>query len=196
MDLGETNIIVIGPVNVGKTSIVNFGCFGYAEPTYQPTPGAQGHSVRIQREEGFSVRLHFWDTAGEERFRCMFPSYLRNRQVAIFVFSLAEPSTLSALSDFFSLLEKHVQPSEFPKLYVVGNKLDLAPDGPSPNPAGQEYADSINAAYFDTSAVTGYNIDVLLADIAAAVPIRRQPVIESGAGEGDLQTAEGESKCC
>ena len=51
-----------------------------------------------------------------------------------------------------------------PALYVVGNKADLEPQRTVPRGKGEEYAASIGAVYFETSAKAdmGLNLFVLL----------------------------------
>jgi len=39
--------------------------------------------------KGHTVRVQLWDTAGQEKFKSLIPSYLKDATAAIFVFDFA-----------------------------------------------------------------------------------------------------------
>ena len=64
------------------------------------------------------------DTAGQERFRSLIPSYLKDSHLCILVYDLSSPASLDHLAKWLELYDQHREYAAFS--VVVGNKSDLA----------------------------------------------------------------------
>ena len=67
------------------------------------------------------MRLQLWDTAGQEKFKSLIPSYVRNAAIVFVVFDVNNPSTFEKVQswvDFIKNLESCF-------LVLCGNKIDL-----------------------------------------------------------------------
>lgn len=54
----------------------------------QPTVGIDFMAKNITHNKTM-YRLQLWDTGGQERFKSLIPSYLKNAQCAVFVFDVS-----------------------------------------------------------------------------------------------------------
>lgn len=75
-------------------------------------------------------QIQFWDTAGQERFKSLVPSYLRNMDIYLLVFSLVSPSSLLNLESWMQMIKEARASSGFdyktvPSFFLFGNKSDL-----------------------------------------------------------------------
>jgi len=73
--------------------------------------------------EGEMVKLQIWDFAGEERFRFLFPSYIRGANGAIFMYDITNYGSIAHVDNWFEIIEKVVD-YKLP-LVFVGGKTDL-----------------------------------------------------------------------
>ncbi|KNC37608.1 Rab5b protein [Plasmodium falciparum RAJ116] len=69
----KVKIVLLGDSGVGKSSIALYLCHGRFSEKHQVTIGA-------------TMKLHIWDTGGQERFRSMAPLYYRDAYGAVVVY--------------------------------------------------------------------------------------------------------------
>ncbi|MFX0076045.1 MAG: GTP-binding protein [Candidatus Hermodarchaeota archaeon] len=82
-------ITVIGDGGVGKTTLIKRFTQGDFQENYIKTIGAQ-FSKYEQEIEGDECELYFWDIAGQDDFHFLRPSFYKDSQAAIIVYSLEE----------------------------------------------------------------------------------------------------------
>jgi small GTP-binding protein len=159
----DAKVVLLGATSVGKTSMINRAVSNDFDQNQAPTVGAT-YFVREVEVQGVTVGLQIWDTAGQERFRTLAPMYYRGAVVAILVFSLTDTNSLGEVKKW---ADEIVQMSDdMPKLFVVGNKLDLADDRSVTPDDGESAARDLRAVYFEISAKTGRGIEDLVVRIA------------------------------
>jgi Ras-related protein Rab-6A len=179
MPASKHKVILLGETAVGKTSIVNQFVYGTITENYQPTIGMDFFTKTVLHEDQ-EVRLQIWDTAGQERFHAIGAAYIRSATVAIFVYDI------TAQSSFDEIKKSRQQALEIanPVCVVVGNKVDLEKSRVVSSAEGKEYAESISAQFFETSAQTGVNIRELFEAVAGI------PVPEGQEGEPNVEQVD------
>jgi small GTP-binding protein len=160
----QAKVVFVGDTQVGKTAIIN----RFMENTQPalPTVGANSISCQVALPDG-TVHLQVWDTAGQEVYKCLLPIYARGAKVAVVVFDLTNPDTLSNISEWMTFIKEFVDPSN---VIIVGNKSDL-PTTVS-NHAISSLKAEYNKRYFQTSALTGDGIEYLFLGIAELISAR------------------------
>jgi GTPase SAR1 family protein len=113
--------------------------------------------------------------------------YYRNARAAIVVFDLTNHGTFLGLTQWIRDLDA-CDPSDRARLFIVGNKCDLAGDRVIDADQAQRFADENHAvAYYETSAATGHNVIELFTEVADGITRKKQvttelePVGEPGA---------------
>ena len=154
-------IVFVGDCSVGKTAIINQYIYSSSSPDYKPTIGIDFFSKNLN-VDGSPVRLLIWDTAGQEKFHSLIPSYLHNSSIAILVFDITEKESFENIKKW----HKIVLDAADPALFLVGNKVDLEDQRKVQYNEAKKYADEIKAKYIETSARTPMNIDVLFNEVA------------------------------
>ncbi|ETP53196.1 hypothetical protein, variant, partial [Phytophthora nicotianae P10297] len=127
-DVGlDRKLVIIGPTDVGKTSITMRYCHGSFSTPTSATIGASFLQKRVIVGDDSGARrkltLQIWDTAGQERFRSMAPMYYRNAKAAILVFDLQSEASFEKIKEWLQDLQHHV--GDDIVLAVVGNKSDV-----------------------------------------------------------------------
>lgn len=177
----ETKVVILGHTGVGKTSMLNQFVRGSFSGQSTATIGA-AFMKKTLVINGYQIILQIWDTAGQERFRSMAPMYYRGAHAAVLVFDVTSADTLDKVGGWAEELTGHAA-DESMVLVLAANKADLkneiqATDDQSGNQSiypqslqasAQQYANSIHAAYFETSAKTGDGIEELFNHVASSL---------------------------
>jgi small GTP-binding protein len=163
-------VVFVGESGVGKTAIIHAGrneTFGVT----QATIGAGEFRINVP-VAGTVVKLVVWDTAGQDTYAALVPHYVRGAKACVLTFSLIDDLTLDSIPQWKRLINEQ---EAIPHLFVVGNKLDLTGQRQVTSEQGQEVAERIGAAYFETSAKTGSGIELLFTEVAKAMDEPQPP---------------------
>lgn len=184
-------ISFIGPKMGGKTSIID--CFHTKNfsTQVQSTIGASFISHSFKTTKG-DITLHIWDTAGEERYKCLVPMYFRGSSVLVVVFDVTSRINFNGAKEWCSMVLKDDE--GYFDVFVVGNKIDL--QRVIPISEGDQFAKSINATYIETSAKTGENIDSLFNQIAETIAQNQDLLASASHQDISQQTEKTPSTCC
>ncbi|KAK4557634.1 hypothetical protein RGQ29_007409 [Quercus rubra] len=118
--------------------------------------------------EDRTIRLQLCDTAGQERFRSLIPSYIRDSSVAVNVYDVVSRQTFLNTSKWIE--EVCTERSSDVIIVLVGNKTDLVEKRQVSIEEGETKARELNVMFIETSAKAGFNIKALFRKIAAALP--------------------------
>ena len=161
----QHKIVFVGDCSVGKTAIINQYIYSSSSSDYKPTIAIDFFSRTVD-VNGQPVRLLIWDTAGQEKFHSLIPSYLHNSSIAILVFDITSRSSFDNIKKW----HQTVLDASDPALFLVGNKIDLEDQREVSYTEAKQFSESIKAKYVETSARTPMNIDLLF-DEVARVPV-------------------------
>ncbi|XP_064644969.1 ras-related protein Rab-31-like [Lineus longissimus] len=159
----EAKIVVLGTQGVGKTSLV----IRYIGNTFNkhasPTIGASFFTCKLA-VDNYRVKLQVWDTAGQERFRSMAPMYYRKSNAAMLVFDLSSHDSFEDVKSWVTELKRNVEGQIV--LCLLGNKCDLEDQREVEKTVALDYAASIGAIYFETSALSNEGIHEAFLQVA------------------------------
>ena len=157
-DIPLYKVSIAGDEAVGKTSLIRRYCEGKFEESRVATIGVDFQTKVVDLPAG-AVKLSIWDMAGQSRFEVVRTGMYRGSRATALVFDLSNPATLEHLTAWCAEVQANAKAT---KLLVVGNKLDLA----EARGAGKAFADSIGAAYVETSAQSGEGVAELFTALA------------------------------
>ena len=162
----EIKICLLGDISVGKTSIASRFCKNTFNENYINTIGGAYQQQNIILNNGAKMKLHIWDTSGQDRFRSMTNLYYRDAQVAILTYDVTNEQSLENLTYWLKELNDKVDQDNM-LLCLAGNKNDVdAKEKRIPTSKGKQFAEDNNMIFYETSAKTGAGIKELFQAIA------------------------------
>ena len=158
-DIFKFKITIIGDGGVGKTSLIRKFTQGSFQKDYIKTIGAQ-FSKYVKEIEGDQCELFFWDIAGQDEFHFLRPSFYKNSNAAIIVYSLEE--NILGKESFKNITNWYYDLKQFcgiiPVL-VFANKVDLVDKDILDNVKILKFVKKKNLlGYYLTSAKTGESV--------------------------------------
>ena len=154
-------IILLGEAFVGKTCLINAYCNDVFLDNAPVTLSASCIPKEIETSRGnFSLKL--WDTAGQEKFRCLNKIFIKDSQIVIFVYDITRKKTLDEVDYWYNYVEECL--GKDTAVYgLVGNKIDLFDKEVEikennkdiefvKTSDGKNYANKIGALFCETSA--------------------------------------------
>ena len=159
-----------------------------------PAP-AREQKIRTIELDKKTIKLQIWDTAGQERFRSMAPLYYRGAVAAILVFAVTDESSFDKLKDWVRELQSNID--EPLVLAIACNKADLAEQRAVSFETAAQYAATIGALVYETSAKSSTGVDELFNEVARRLVVTRARATETGQPQlpDPLQDAP-KSGCC
>lgn len=80
-------IVMVGDVAVGKSSIINCLLGHKFKDTYEASVGVDFFSKTV-KFKGKSLKLQIWDSAGQEKYKSLIPSYVRGSAIIFVVYDV------------------------------------------------------------------------------------------------------------
>ncbi|XP_044921169.1 ras-related protein Rab-36 isoform X7 [Mustela putorius furo] len=180
-----------------NTGTVGF-CKNVFDRDYKATIGVD---FEIERFEitGIPYSLQIWDTAGQEKFKCIASAYYRGAQVIITAFDLTDVQTLEHTRQWLEDALRENEPGSC-FVFLVGTKKDLL-SGAACEQAEVEavrLANEMKAEYWSVSAKTGENVKAFFSRVAALAfeqsvlqDLEKRNSTRLQVGDGDLIRMEG-----
>lgn len=183
----KAKIVLVGPSGAGKTSIVEYLASSDFSGITAPTVGAEFTQYKTV-QDGKTIKLEIWDTAGQEKYRALAPMYYRMSQGAIIVYDITKNYSFEEAKSWI----REVREANDPGLPIiwVGNKKDLEEQREISSEEGRSFAASENLMFFETSAKTGESVKEVFDQLAREI----KPV--NAAEEIDIAQPTKEKKCC
>ena len=143
-------IIMVGAMNVGKTSLVTKYATG-KNPGQTKTTKTSSYVSKSKVMDNIKFEIRLWDTAGQEKYKSLTKLFIKEAKIAILVYSIDNEESFQSLNDWLQLVK--ASNDENLILAVAGNKSDLASEKTISEQRGREYAQKIGAEFKSTSAV-------------------------------------------
>jgi Ras-related protein Rab-6A len=156
-------IIFVGDAATGKTSIINRIIDNPFNDTYEVSIGIDFMSKNI-RFRGQNIKIQIWDSAGQEKYKGLIPSYVRNSSIVFIVYDISNRSSFDNIPNWISFV-KNIEKTT---MILCGNKTDLDRDV-NRNEA-EELAEREGLLFFECSAKTNENIKNMFYSSIAGLP--------------------------
>ncbi len=157
----ECKVVFLGDSAVGKSSISQRFCKNVFTGEHEVTIGGAYIQQKVTLKNGSSLKLHLWDTGGEERFRAMAPLYYRDANAAVLVYDVSNKSSFDSIKFWLNELDSKVKQDGL-VMALAGNKCDLS-DGKKQvtTATAKSFAEENKMIFAETSAKTGEGVNTL-----------------------------------
>ena len=151
---GSLSFILIGDSTVGKTCFLTRYFKNQFNETFLSTIGIDKEikHVKVGNE---SYKITLWDTAGQDRFKCLPKKYYQNADGVLLLFDVTNEETFNNVSNWMkdvkensskNVTSENGKESEI-ALYLIGNKIDL-PNRVISKEQAETQAKSLGMKYF------------------------------------------------
>lgn len=151
----EGKVVLLGDSGVGKSSLSLRFCQGRFPTFHEVTIGAAFLQQVVRLRDGSQIKLHIWDTGGQERFRSMSSLYYRDAAGAILVYDCTDVASFESVKYWYDELKSKGPPNVV--IAVAGNKSD-SPKKIVDVAMARKYCEDSGMLFFETSALSGDNV--------------------------------------
>eukprot|EP01111_Echinosteliopsis_oligospora_P017905 TRINITY_DN794_c1_g1_i1.p1 TRINITY_DN794_c1_g1~~TRINITY_DN794_c1_g1_i1.p1 ORF type:complete len:212 (-),score=55.47 TRINITY_DN794_c1_g1_i1:32-667(-) len=181
----QFKIVLLGEGCVGKTSL----CLRYVQNAFNDK-----HLSTIQASfltkrlnvDGNRVMLAIWDTAGQERFHALGPIYYRDSNGALLVYDITDRDSFIKVQNWVKELRKMLGTNV--TLAIAGNKADLERSRVVTLEEAEQYAETVGAKHYSTSAKLNKGLDELFLDLTKRMLDNKPTAAPAAGGGGGYQS--------
>ena len=168
-------IIFVGDAAVGKTSIIQRIIDNPFSETYENSIGVDFCSKNI-KYKGQSSKLQIWDTAGQEKYKSLIPSYVRNASSIFIVYDVASKTSFDNVSKWISFI-KTIKNCN---MILCANKIDLESERQVTTEEGKDFAKKNELTYYEVSAKNNTNVKRMFYSVVADLSIFAEETDKEG----------------
>ena len=159
MEQYPVKVAMLGSMGVGKTKMVERFCRNTFSDPEGTTIGAEMCVKKFTlADPNASFDITIWDTSGQEQYRSICRHYYRCAQAIVLVYDTTSKASFDDLPDWMIDLRQNVPDA---LVILAGNKCDKLDEEVVRLEEAKEFAKSIKAEHFLTSAKDGTNINEL-----------------------------------
>jgi Ras-related protein Rab-5C len=165
-------LVLVGDSGSGKSCFLTKFVQGEFIAETQPTAGAFVATRTIQLDDERLIEFNIWDTAGDDRYRSLAPTFIKGANVAFVVYDVTRTESFERAKIWVDELKRRMSVGMI--IALVGNKIDLVDARQVSENEAKQYVKSAQlvGGYFEASAKTSDNVDVIFKTIAALLPRR------------------------
>jgi len=184
-------ISILGNSNVGKSSLMGQYC-GHTFFTGSPPTVGVDFNIKMHTVGKRRIKLHIWDTAGQEKFRGMVRSYYRLASAIVIVYSVTDRKSFEDVSYWLGEVRRECLNCKY--IMLVANKTDLLETQRVVSTTeGQQYATNEGISYAECHATTHEGvrefIDPLLPALVADAEVGFEKGWSTSGASTDLHLA-------
>eukprot|EP00825_Cyclidium_porcatum_P018681 TRINITY_DN2126_c0_g1_i6.p2 TRINITY_DN2126_c0_g1~~TRINITY_DN2126_c0_g1_i6.p2 ORF type:complete len:161 (+),score=32.50 TRINITY_DN2126_c0_g1_i6:194-676(+) len=113
----------------------------------------------VELQNGETIKLSIWDTAGDERYRSLTPLYYRDAAVAVLVYDVSDMNSFKDLNYWIQELSTKVKADNM-IISLIGNKNDIEVNEKKvTTQTAETFAKDNNLLFQECSAKTGLGIE-------------------------------------
>ena len=190
-------ILILGDHAVGKSCFI----IRYTDDTFQDvylsTIGMDCKYKDINLENGKSIRLQIWDTAGQDRFRSLTKNLYKGASGIILIYDISQRKTFDNVKGWIESIKEEVSSKVL--IVLVGNKIDKIEEREVKKVEGEDLAEELKLPFYECSALTGENINNAFLGLARKLVETKEKVENRGeklTKVPDKNTNNKKKPCC
>ncbi|MHA1669839.1 MAG: Rab family GTPase [Promethearchaeota archaeon] len=154
----KLKVVILGDPSVGKTSTILRFTDNVFLRAYIPTMGLNITQKRFNVNNK-SIELVLWDVGGQTHFETIRKQFYEGASAYILLFDLTNAKSFVKIPKWHDDIVSYLGNMSHIKGYLIGNKIDLIKDRIVSVIDGIRLAKALDVDYFESSALTGHNIE-------------------------------------
>ena len=151
-------ILLLGDSSVGKTCFLKRYTDNTFQDAYLSTIGFDFKYKFVTLEEGKTIKVQLWDTAGEERFRTIAKSYYKGAHGIVLIYDVTNRKTYDNIRKWMNQIKD--DSSSNISIILVANKIDCENEFRQvTKEEGEVLAKNNNLPIFEASAKDNINVE-------------------------------------
>ncbi|MHA2009996.1 MAG: GTP-binding protein [Promethearchaeota archaeon] len=152
-------IVLFGDPNTGKDILVQRFLTNLFKSDSKLNIGVD-FEVKNLKIDKRKIKLHIWDFGGEERFRFLYPTYLRGANGALFIYNVNDFNSIAHLDDWLMTIRSEFRQEKQIPIVVAGIVLNLEEERQITSDQGIKIAQSRGVnGFVECSPITGENVE-------------------------------------
>lgn len=166
-------IIIIGDSYTGKTTVFKKFCDKEPEKdktdenVHRPTIGVD-FKIKELKLHGKDIKLHLWDTAGQEKFRSIISSFYKGNDCVIFCYDTTNKESFDNIEHWLYECDKFNSDRKIVKI-LIGNKIDNSEERKVSYEEGLKIANENNMEFFEISAINNKELGTIISTVAGLI---------------------------
>ena len=160
-----TKLVFVGDSGVGKTCIIGRFLKGTFDDNVLSTTGSSYARKTIEIPEiKKKLVVDVWDTAGQEKYKALAKIFFKGAKMAILVYDITRKESFENIkNNWYKDIKEYCAPDVV--IGIAGNKSDLYEYEEVSGKEAGNFAKSIDAVFYLTSAQSNTGINELLEDL-------------------------------
>lgn len=199
----QNKVVLVGDTNVGKTSIIKRAVLNQFQTDLVSTVAP--NYLELNKEvNGSLIKLHVYDTAGQERYSGMNRLFYQDALAVMIIYAFDDLQSFTNVEKWYNEIIQTLNKDNI-FIHLVANKADLLVNNAIPvisTENGEKKAKELGVDFACVSAKTGNNIDDLFNLIATQIDEKYDYINPQHDGNRldivDLtkDNQDDEKKCC
>ena len=118
-------------------------------------------------------KLYLYDTAGQEKFRSVINNYFIQSDCAFLVYQITNRESFENIVNWIEKCKSNA--SKKILMVLIGNKCDLNGERKVSTEEGENLAKNYGMPFYETSALTGVNVQEAFTQILKNLPVKEIP---------------------
>jgi len=159
-------IILAGAKNVGKSSLISRYCDDVFNENMMDTIGVAFKRKKIELKDEISLDVNIWDMGGEEKYKSLFPQYVKGATAALILYDTTRKETIDDVSSWVEIMDDYGNEDIIKVL--IGTKIDLKDQREITKKEAEKHSakHEWSAEIIETSAKTGENVEEVFIKVA------------------------------
>lgn len=183
----KIQLILIGESSVGKTALL----FQYNQKVFSnkslSTVGVE-YFTKEEKIDDKLIRIKFWDTAGQEKYKSLTQNFFKNADGVIIVYDITRRETFDKVNEWMKSIKEHTDKDRNIQKILVGNKIDLKDERQVDESEGRNFAATLGIPFFEASAKDLQSVEKFMKKIIGDV-VNNLDVFKQGV---ELKEVSGE----
>ena len=138
------------------------------------------------------MRLQLWDTAGQERFRSLTSNFFGRADGFVLCYDISNRPSFDHVIGWMRDIKTRAPPDC--DIVLCGNKSDLDNDRVVTTEEGKALAEEYGVQFFETSALTGNNVESMFTALATTIKRKRIDALEGVGMDNGSVADQSQSK--